>query len=229
MVQLLDSDAFQLKRMMRQDAHEKAFEMQVLGQRAYESQRDGLIAEGAKKLQREFGDKLEDQRIKQKIEVSQKTNQTRLDKMKRRNECMENLRQSAREQMEQDFNKSNPQYVETLKKLIVQGMIKLLEEEVEIKVREEEVSLVQDMLDDCQSQYSEIMLRETKREYKTTLTVIDDKFLTNDDGGRCGGVVLYAHKRRIVCQNTLEDRLNLVFEQELPQLRKGLFPKTGEQ
>ena len=142
MVQLLDSDAFQLKRMMRQDAHEKAFEMQVLGQRAYESQRDGLIAEGAKKLQREFGDKLEDQRIKQKIEVSQKTNQTRLDKMKRRNECMENLRQSAREQMEQDFNKSNPQYVETLKKLIVQGMIKLLEEEVEIKVREEEVSLV---------------------------------------------------------------------------------------
>ena len=199
MVQLLDSDAFQLKRMMRQDAHEKAFEMQVLGQRAYESQRDGLIAEGAKKLQREFGDKLEDQRIKQKIEVSQKTNQTRLDKMKRRNECMENLRQSAREQMEQDFNKSNPQYVETLKKLIVQGMIKLLEEEVEIKVREEEVSLVQDMLDDCQSQYSEIMLRETQREYKTTLTVIEDKFLTNDDGGRCGGVVLYAHKRRIVC------------------------------
>ena len=136
--------------------------------------------------------------------------------MKRRNECMENLRQSAREQMEQDFNKSNPKYVETLKKLIVQGMIKLLEEEVEIKVREDEVSLVQDMLDDCQSQYSEIMMRETQREYKTTLSVMEDKFLTNDDGGRCGGVVLYAHKRRIVCQNTLEDRLNLVFEQELP-------------
>ena len=118
--------------------------------------------------------------------------------------------------MEQDFNKSNPKYVETLKKLIVQGMIKLLEEEVEIKVREDEVSLVQDMLDDCQSQYSEIMMRETQREYKTTLSVMEDKFLTNDDGGRCGGVVLYAHKRRIVCQNTLEDRLNLVFEQELP-------------
>ena len=119
MVQLLDSDAFQLKRMMRQDAHEKAFEMQVLGQRAYESQRDALIVEGAKKLQREFGDKLEDQRIKQKIEVSQKTNQTRLDKMKRRNECMEDLKQSARQKMEEEFDKSNPQYVDTLKSLIV--------------------------------------------------------------------------------------------------------------
>ena len=29
----LDGDAFKLKRMMRQDAHEKAFEIHVLGQR----------------------------------------------------------------------------------------------------------------------------------------------------------------------------------------------------
>ena len=57
---MLDSDAFQLKRMMRQDAHEKAFEMQVLGQRAYEEQRDKTIAEGERKLKREFESKLDD-------------------------------------------------------------------------------------------------------------------------------------------------------------------------
>ena len=87
--------------------------------------------------------------------------------MKRRNECMEDLRRSAREKMEADFNKSNPQYCETLKKLIVQGMIKLLEEEVELKVREDEVSLVQAMIDDCETEYSEVMMRETQREYQT--------------------------------------------------------------
>ena len=117
---MLDSDAFQLKRMMRQDAHEKAFEMQVLGQRAYESQRDAMIEEESKKLEREFGNKLEDQRIKQKIEVSQKTNQTRLDKMKRRNECMENLQTSTRWRLQNEYNKDNPTYVETLKNLIIQ-------------------------------------------------------------------------------------------------------------
>jgi vacuolar-type H+-ATPase subunit E/Vma4 len=31
-----DTDAFELKRMMKQDAHEKAFEALVLGQRIYE-------------------------------------------------------------------------------------------------------------------------------------------------------------------------------------------------
>ena len=40
-------------------------------------------------------------------------------------------------------------------------MIKLLEDEVELKVREDEVSLVQGMLDECESQYSDIMMRET--------------------------------------------------------------------
>ena len=116
---MLDSDAFQLKRMMRQDAHEKAFEMQVLGQRAYEQSKDERVWEGEKKLKREFEGRLEDQRIKQKIEVSQLTNQTRLDKMKRRNECMENLRVQARWRLQNDYKKDNPQYVETLKNLIV--------------------------------------------------------------------------------------------------------------
>ena len=82
------------------------------------------------------------------------------------------------------------------------------------------------MISECEAKYSEIMLTETKREYNCTLTVMEDKFLTQEEGGLCGGVVLYAHKGRIVCPNTLEDRLNLVFEQELPQLRKGLFPRN---
>ena len=108
-------------------------------------------------------------------------------------------------------------------------MIKLLEENLELKVREEEVDLVNGMLDECEQKYSEVMLEETKREYSCKLTVRDDKYLTQEEGGLCGGIVLYAHDRRIVCPNTLEDRLNLVFENELPSLRAGLFPKNSRE
>lgn len=51
-------------------------------------------------------------------------------------------------------------------------MIKLLEENVEIKVREDEVDMVKRMLESCQDEFAEIMHRETTREYSCQLTVI---------------------------------------------------------
>ena len=79
-------------------------------------------------------------------------------------------------------------------------------------VRENEVDLVRDMFDECEERYSSILKEETGDDYVCKLSIIDDKFLTNSNGALCGGVILLAHNRRIVCSNTLEDRLNLVFE-----------------
>lgn len=42
-MQQLDSDAFKLKRMMRQDAHERAFEIMLEGQRKGESDTERLF------------------------------------------------------------------------------------------------------------------------------------------------------------------------------------------
>ena len=109
--------------MMRQDAHEKAFEMLVQGQRLYEKQRDSLIEEGEKKLEDDFNKRIEDQRIKHKIAVAQKTNASRLEKMKKRNECMENLKTAAQYRLQSDYDSSSAIYRETLKKLIVQVSI----------------------------------------------------------------------------------------------------------
>lgn len=91
-------------------------------------------------------------------------------------------------------------------------MIKLLEESIELKVREDEVDIVKGLLSECEEGFRDKMLAETKREYNCTLSVIEDSFLTIENGGRCGGVILFAHNRRIVCSNTLEDRLNQIFE-----------------
>ena len=104
-------------------------------------------------------------------------------------------------------------------------MIKLIEAELVLKVREEDISLVEGLLGECEEEYSTIMHRATKRdEYKTSLRVLKDKFLTPEERGSCGGVILYAHKFRIVCSNTLEERLELSFEMALPKIRQVLFP-----
>lgn len=91
-------------------------------------------------------------------------------------------------------------------------MIKLLEENLEIKVREDEVDLANGLLKECENLFHDTMLNETGREYNCKLAVASDIFLQDREGGACGGVILLAHNRRIVVPNTLEDRMNLVFE-----------------
>lgn len=68
------------------------------------------------------------------------------------------------------------------------------------------------------------MKKETNEDYKTKLNLNETEFLTPDQGGECGGVVLYSLDKRIVCNNTLKSRLDLCFEELLPHIRRVLFP-----
>jgi V-type H+-transporting ATPase subunit E len=105
-------------------------------------------------------------------------------------------------------------------------MIKLMENEITIRCRKEDAALVKSLLSECQKEFSEIMLAETKTEYKTTLSVLEGSWLTTEEGGDCGGIVLASKDRRIVCINTLQSRLGLCFEELLPQIRATLFPPS---
>ena len=69
------------------------------------------------------------------------------------------------------------------------------------------------------------MKRETREDWKTELTIMEDRHLHKDEGEECGGVKLYNKNMKIVCDNTLKSRLNLVFEELLPAIRSNLFPK----
>lgn len=103
-------------------------------------------------------------------------------------------------------------------------MIKLLENNLQLKVRKDEVSLIKGMISECEKLYRDTMQAETGRKYECKLEVCEDIFLEDREGGACGGIILLAHDRRIVVPNTLEDRMNLCFEMELPLIRRGLFP-----
>jgi vacuolar-type H+-ATPase subunit E/Vma4 len=102
-------------------------------------------------------------------------------------------------------------------------MIRLLEENVEVKVRKGEQDMIQKMFVSCEKDFKDHMKKETGRDYVTKLTIMPEKFLTEEEGSEFGGVILFAHGRRIVVPNTLKDRMNLVFELSLPYIRQELF------
>jgi V-type H+-transporting ATPase subunit E len=117
----LETDAFELKRMMRQEAHEKAYEIQVQSQRLFEKEKDKIVQEGIDALNDEFDKKLMNLNMNLNIERSSKINLTRIQKMEERNKCIEKIRDETKEQMLKTIvNPTNYMYKGAIKNLIIQ-------------------------------------------------------------------------------------------------------------
>ena len=151
------------------------------------------------------------------IKKSKKINAARLRKMEERNKCLLDVKMIMKEKLIDERVNNRERYLATVKNLIFQSMIKLLEPPLKILCREEDEEDTKGFLEDLQSEYHEFMLEKTERdEYECTLEVIEGTYLKDDQDMGCGGVILYTENQRIVCPNTLFNRLNLAFEEFLP-------------
>lgn len=57
-------------------------------------------------------------------------------------------------------------------------MIKLLEPELLIKCRKEDLALIKGLQEEIQSEFTEIMKNETNEDYKCDLTIVESEFLS---------------------------------------------------
>jgi V-type H+-transporting ATPase subunit E len=160
-------------------------------------------------------------------ERSSLVNAARLAKVKRRNEVVEKVKESARDKLA--TASSNPKYGELLRALIVQGLIRLKEVEVTIRVRQEDEALVQSILKAAEADYKRVMKRDTTLDVDVHLKIDTSEYLPPGPkkgvaGFSCaGGVVLVCSKGRIVLDNTLDRRLDLAFQELKPTIRKSIF------
>ena len=156
---------------------------------------------------------------------SKKINACRLKKMEERNKCINEMKKYMVTQLQDQMQNNRSRYLDTIKQLILQGMIKLLEPKLLIKCREEDSSEIEGMLGDIQEEYYNFMHEKTGREYKCELEVFEEHFGDEKDQG-CGGIILYTENSRIVVPNLLVNRLELCYEEMLPLIRRELFPEA---
>ena len=160
------------------------------------------------------------------IKRSKLINGSRLTKYKERNQCLLEIKDLMVARLQKTMKTERKRYLETVKNLILQGMIKLIEPTLQIKCRRDDVQDIKGMCKDLESKYSSFMHEQTGRdEYSCTLKVLEDNFMTEEQDRGCGGVMLYTENSRIVCANTLYSRLNLAYEEMLPVIRAELFPE----
>jgi V-type H+-transporting ATPase subunit E len=139
-------------------------------------------------------------------------------KMNERDSLLKKMLSDAQEKLRQFA--SSPQYKDLCKRLIVQGLVKLMEEKVKIKCRQADKALVQGVLEEAKADYIALMKKECGKDVNVALRIDDKNFLSATSAG---GVICLGANNRIVCDNTLDSRLKIAFGDLKPVVRSMLF------
>jgi V-type H+-transporting ATPase subunit E len=170
-------------------------------------------------IQEEFLKKEKDREIANRISRSTEIGECRVKKMKLRDDLLHQLLEEAATKCAVVAKGTN--YAALVQKLIVQGLIKMEEQEIVIYTRQADAAVVAQVLPAAVQEYVMIMKRESGVTLAPMVTLNQDRTKDLSDE-TCGGVMLAAHK--IICDNTLKARLGLVYEDLLPSIRAILFP-----
>jgi len=209
----------QIKHMMafiEQEANEKAEEIDAKAEEEFNIEKGRLVTEQRLKIM-DFYEKKEKQvELQRRIQNSHMQNQARLKVLKAREEHIRNVTEEARHKL-LEVTKDHNLYSKVLQKLIAQGLFQLLEKEVIVRCRQQDLRLVQNVLSGAVQEYKDA----TKRDVIAKLDT--DNFIATDS---CGGVEMITNKGKTKVTNTLESRLELITQHLLPAIRVALFGRN---
>jgi hypothetical protein len=114
-----------------------------------------------------------------------------------------------------------------------------MEGQIYIRCRKADVAIIESVQEEAISTYKKMLINEVIRfqgksadDIPCTL-IIDTKYLEsiedNEATGSLGGFKMFAKKGRIVCSQTIDDRIDLCFQAAIPAIRYMLFPSMRDQ
>ncbi|KEF61258.1 ATP synthase (E/31 kDa) subunit [Exophiala aquamarina CBS 119918] len=211
-----DQVASELKKMtafIRQEALEKAREIQLKADEEFAIEKSKLVREEIAAIDNQYEKKFKQASMSQQITRSTTANKTRIKVLSARQELLDKLFENARKKLNDAAGKTN-NYEETLKGLILEGLYILAEKKVSIRVRKADK--------DKAASASKKAADEYKKNFGSEVEVVveDKDWLPQDSAG---GVFLYGSGGKIELNNTFEERLRMLETDALPSIRATLF------
>ncbi|XAR70214.1 hypothetical protein NMG60_11026999 [Bertholletia excelsa] len=217
----------QMVRFIRQEAEEKANEISVSAEEEFNIEKLQLVEAEKKKIRQEFERKEKQVEVRRKIEYSMQLNASRIKVLQAQDDVVNSMKESAEKELLR-VSHDHHKYRHLLKDLIVQSLLRLKEPAVLLRCRKEDQHLVEHVLHSAKEEYAQ------KANVHPPEIIIDNVHLPpapshyNVHGPFCsGGVVLASRDGKIVCENTLDARLDVVFRKKLPEIRKRLFGQVA--
>ncbi|KAL6506485.1 hypothetical protein OROGR_024666 [Orobanche gracilis] len=213
----------QMVRFIRQEAEEKANEISVSAEEEFNIEKLQLVEAEKKKIRQEYERKEKQVQVRKKIEYSMQLNASRIKVLQAQDDSINSMKDAASKEL-LNVSRDHSNYGHLLKDLIVQSLLRLKEPSVLLRCREEDVHLVESVLESAKDEYAH------KAKVHPPEIIVDHVHLPpapshHDVHGRfcSGGVVLASRDGKIVFENTLDARLDVVFRKKLPEIRKSLF------
>ncbi|KAJ7198741.1 ATPase, V1/A1 complex, subunit E [Mycena pura] len=196
---------------IKQEAMEKAREIRVKADEEFAIEKAKLVKQEQQAIDAQYEKKRKGTEVAQKIAQSTLTNKSRLKLLHRREEHLEELFSTTRN-LALGLAKDDGRYVQFLEGVIVQGFLQVLEPSVTLHCRKRDVAVAKQAAEGAAKTYKDLSGRDVKFAVEGTL---------GDDGA--GGVKLVSGSKRITLDNSLDERLRLLEDRMLPEIRNDLF------
>lgn len=133
----------------------------------------------AKKMEKE----LEEYKTKMKIMQSQKMNKLRLEKLKVKIDCVNSVFEDAKAQLVKKISSNQTEYKTICKNLIIQGLIRLLDDKVNIICKKGDYQLIKSVINEAKNEFLEKLKKEAKKsaQLNTVEITLDDKHYLPDN------------------------------------------------
>jgi len=209
----------QMVAFIRQEARDKAEEIEVRAKEECNVEVMKMTDREKAKMREEFKQREKRIEIENKITKQKVLDGYRMELLKAEDSKKTELKDMVKKRFA-NVVKDSGKYKEFLKQAMIQAFLLIWdEEEVTVSCRKQDQSIVKSLM---QPAMDEVKSRAQK-ECNTSLKM---KANFNNKPVKCsGGVIVSARGGKVVCDNTLDARLNIVMRTELPMVRERLFGK----
>ncbi|KAK7251401.1 hypothetical protein RIF29_34556 [Crotalaria pallida] len=226
----------QMVRFIRQEAEEKANEISLSAEEEFNIEKLQLVEAEKKKIRQEYERKEKQVEIRKKIEYSMQLNASRIKVLQAQDDVVNSMKEAASKELlnvshhhHLSLSHHDHVYRNLLKDLIVQCLLRLKEPSVLLRCRKSDQHLVEHVLDEAAQEYAD------KANVHPPEIIVDNHVYLppapshhNSHEPYCsGGVVLASRDGKIVIENTLDARLDVLFRNKLPEIRKQLFGQVA--
>ncbi|KAF9042886.1 ATPase V1/A1 complex subunit E [Panaeolus papilionaceus] len=197
---------------IKQEALEKAREIRVKADAEFAIEKARLVKQEQQAIDAQYEKKRKGAEVAQKIAQSTITNKSRLKLLHKREEVLQNIFAAVREPST-PLHAMDGRYDQFLEGIITESFLYILEPKVIIYSRKSDIQTVEKAATNAVNAYKEISGRSVEFEVQGTIA---------DDASQ-GGVKLVSGTGRITLDNTMEERLRLLEDKMLPEIRQELF------